>query len=459
MKKYTSPESKEYAPKKSNRFIYLLGFFIPLYSLSISFFVEWSWYKLLPFILIVIIFTKRRRKCPPRKGIFQWAVILVCYIFVITLVNYLLNIQSGRFQYAVEAGQYNIRTYCHMIVQFVMIAASISQLFLFSYLIKSKNDVNAFVKGFIDGNIISVMFGVIQYAAYRLNVSFEWLNVYSTGEFFRMSGLGGEPRHFGVFISLALLILIANYLSNRPIMIKNPLVKGGILAGGLFFSLSTSAWLGFLGGILIICLFTLELKRLGQIIAISFCLIALLAFNNNFKTLVHDRLLSRMESLNYFLYFAPKDGIALKLISNNLRVCLLGTGSGGSDFYTMNPTFLDSIPDVILRAGIIRVVHEGKVSNSLSPSSFFIKFWVEYGVVGIILLFLLVRAVLRRIKTTPYCQFVVLISAAVLIASVPSSMLLVYVYFSLLSVLYGFYYQQSNKRVVTSGKFLGRADE
>jgi hypothetical protein len=460
MKKYTSPESKEYAQKESNRFIYLLGFFIPLYSLSVNFFVQWSWYKLLPFILLVVIFIRRRKKFHPRKDIFQLATILICYMFIITLCNYFLNMESGRFQYAVEAGQYYLRTYGHMIVQFVMIVAALSQLFLFSYLIKTRKGVDVFVGGFIDGNVISIMVGITHYIACRMDIPLGWLRLYGAGGgFMRMSGLGGEPRHFGAFLSLALLILITNHLSNRPIAIKNPLVKGGILAGGLFFSLSTSAWLGFLGGILIICLFTLDLKRLGQIIAISFCLIALLAFNNNFKTLVHDRLLSRMESLNYFLYFAPKDGIALKLISNNLRVCLLGTGSGGSDFYTMNPTFLDSISDVILRAGIVRVVHEGKVSNSLSPSSFFIKFWAEYGVVGIILLFLLVRAVLRRIKTTPYCQFVVLISAAVLIASVPSSMLLVYVYFSLLSVLYGFYYQQSSKRVVTSGKILRRVDE
>ena len=421
--------------------MYMLGFLIPLYSLSIKFFVEWSWYKLIPFIFLVIIFTRRRRKCLPRKDIFQLATVLICYMFVITLCNYFSNMELGRFFYAVEAGQYYLRTYGHMIVQFVVIIAALLQFYFSPYLIKSKKDVDVFVRGFIDGNIISVMFGVIQYVAYRLDMHYKWLNL--VGGSFRMSGLGGEPRHFGAFISLSLLILIANNLSNRPIMIKNTLVKCGILAGGLFFSLSTSAWLGFLGGISIISLLTLGLKRIGQIITISFCLIALLAFNNNFKTLVNDRLFSRMESLNYLLYLVPKDGIALKLISDNLRICLLGTGSGGSDFYVMNPTFLDSVPDVILRAGIIKSVYEGRVGNSLSPSSFFIKYWVEYGVIGIILLLIFVRLVIKKIRTTSYNRFVLLTSFAVLVASIPSSMLLVYGYLSLLSVLYGFYYQQS----------------
>jgi len=441
MEKIISQKKKGFVSKESNRLIYMLGFLIPLYSLSIRFFVEWSWYKLIPFIFLVIIFTKRRRKCPPRKDIFQLATVLICYMFVITLCNYFSNMELGRFFYAVEAGQYYLRTYGHMIVQFVVIVAALLQFFLSPYLIRSKKDVDAFVNGFIGGNIFSVMFGVIQYAAYGLDMHYKWLNL--VGGSFRMSGLGGEPRHFGAFISLALLILIVNNLSNRPIMIKNTLVKGGILTGGLFFSLSTSAWLAFLGGISIISLLTLDLKRVGQIIAISFCLIALLAFNNNFKTLVHERLFSRMESLNYLLYFVPKDGIALKLISNNAVVCLLGTGSGGSDFHVMNHTFLDSIPDVILRAGITKSVYEGRVSNSLSPSSFFIKYWVEYGVVGIILLLMFIGLVIRKIRTTLYNRFVLLISFAVLVASIPSSMLLVYVYFSLLSVFYGFYYQQS----------------
>jgi len=442
MEKIISQKKKEFVLKKSNRLIYMLGFLIPLYSLSIRFLVEWSWYKLIPFIFLVIIFVKRRRKCPLRKDIFQLVAFLIGYMFVTTLYTYLFNIESGRFFYAVEVGQYYLRTYGHMIVQFVVIVAALLQFFLSPYLIKSKKDVDAFVNGFIGGNIINVMFGVIQYAVYRLDMHYKWLNL--VGGSFLMSGLGGEPRHFGAFISLALLILIVNNLSNRPIMIKNTLVKGGILTGGLFFSLSTSAWLGFLGGISIISLLTLDLKRVGQIIAISFCLIALLAFNNNFKTLVHERLFSRMESLNYLLYFAPKDGIALKLISNNAVVCLLGTGSGGSDFHVMNPTFLDSVPDVILRAGIIRSVCEGKVGNSLSPSSFFIKYWVEYGVIGIILLLMFVGFVIRKIRTTLYNRFVLLISVAVLVASIPSSMLFVYVYFSLLSVFYGFYYQQSS---------------
>ena len=436
MEKIVSQKKKRFTPKESNRLIYMLGFLIPLYSLSISFFVEWSWYKLIPFIFLVLIFTKRRRKCSPRKDIFQLATVLICYMLVITSYNYFLNMESGRFYYAVEAGQYYLRTYGHMIVQFVVIVAALLQLFLSPYLIKSKKDVDAFVNGFIGGNIISVMAGVVQYALYRLAG-------YSSG-IFRMSGLGGEPRHFGAFLLLAFFILLVNYLSKKPITIKNTWVKGGILAVGLFFSLSTSAYLGFLGGILVIFLFTVNLKRVGKIIAIFLFIFILSMCSNNFRQIMNDRLLRRMESLNYTLYFVPKDGIALKLISDNLRVCLLGTGSGGSDFYVMNYSFLDSVTDVILKAGIIRSVYEGKVGDSLSPSSFFIKYWVEYGIIGIILLLMFVGLVIKKIRTIPlYNRFVFLTSFAVLVASIPSSMLLVYVYLSLLSVLYGFYYQQS----------------
>jgi hypothetical protein len=461
-KNHTSQEISEALPRPPNRItIYLLGFFIPLYSLSINIVVQWSWYKILPFVLIVLVVLQKKRG-RPLKDVFELAVILISYLFIVTFVQYLLNIPE-RFSYAIWAGQNYLRTYGHMIVQFVIISASLLQLFLFAYFIKAKNDVDTFVRGFIAGNIANVMVGVVQYAIYKLNIFEGWLTVYSgfslTGEYFRMSGLGGEPRHFGALVSLALLIIFANHLSYKPIALKNNILKSGILAIGLLLSLSTSAWLGFAFGLLIMVMFSglNRIKRLKGVLALTLCFFVLLMSSVYFRQTIEERLFSRIKSLNHILYLAPKDGLAVYLIKENPWRLLVGMGAGGSDFYAIKPDFLDTVPEEILQAGIIRSVHEGDVSNSVTPSSFFIKFVAEYGIIGVILMLLLVMTVIRKVKTTPYSRFMILISIAVLAASVPSSMILVYVYFTFLSVLYGFYYHQ--RTVTDVNHMVGRTNE
>jgi hypothetical protein len=462
-KNHTSQEVSEVVSRPSSRItIYLLGFFIPLYSLSVNIFVQWSWYKILPFVLIVLIVLQKKRG-RPLKDVFELAVILTSYLFIITFVNYLLNIETGNFHYAIESGQYYLRTYGHMIVQFVIISASLLQLFLFAYFIKAKNDVDTFVRGFIDGNIANVMVGFVQYGMYKLNIFEGWLTVYSgyslTGEYFRMSGLGGEPRHFGALVSLALLIIFANNLSFKPIALKNNILKSGILTLGLLLSLSTSAWLGFASGLLIMVMFSglNRIKRLKGVLVLTLCFFVLLMSSVYFRQTIEERLFSRIKSLNHILYLAPKDGLAVYLIKENPWRLLVGMGAGGSDFYVMKPDFLDTVPEEILQAGIIRSVHEGDVSNSVTPSSFFIKYVTEYGIIGVILMLLLVITVIRKVKTTRYRRFMILISVAVLAASVPSSMILVYVYFTFLSVLYGFYYHQ--RTVTDVSHILGKTNE
>ncbi len=447
MGKIASQKNKEFAPKPSNRIaIYVLGFFIPLYSLSIRLFVEWSWYKLLPFILIVIILVRRRKRCAPRKDIFQWAVILIYFMFAITVVNYLSNIQSGRFHYAIDIGQHYLRAYGHMAIQFVMIVACLLQLFLWPYLIKSKNDVDAFIRGFINGNIISVLFGIIQYAAHRLDISWGWLNICyvmsPVGKVFRMSGLGGEPKQFGAFLVLGLLIILTNYLSNKPIAIKKALIKTGILITGLLLSFSTSAWLGFTFACMAIIVLTLNARRLTIVVGIVLCF-AGLNFSEKIKQAIDDRLLNRMQSFETFLSYAPKDALALYLAKDNLFIALLGTGAGGMHYHVMNTVFLEDVPYAIRRAGIISVVYKDEATVSMSPGSFVIKHLTEYGVIGVILWIIAVWNIVKRIRTTRYGRFAMLLSISVLVAAVPTSSMFVFSYFSLLTLLYGYYYNQT----------------
>ena len=192
-----------------------LGALLPLYSLSGVFYVEWSLFKILPLLLIPgALLSQGHRLRLPEVGS---AAVLLLYAFTITLLHYFGNL-NGPFDYAITHGQNPSRTYTHMIVQLGMLFGAVLNVFLLRHFVRTQRDVERFVNGFINGNILSVVFGVVQFsmgvATYQMHG--------------RVNGLGNEPRHFGSFLVLALIVIIANTLASRVIRIPNVKAKAAV---------------------------------------------------------------------------------------------------------------------------------------------------------------------------------------------------------------------------------------
>ena len=206
---------------------------------------------------------------------------------------------------------------------------------------------------------------------------------------------------------------------------------------GLFLSLSTSAWLGLIGACGVLILSQRPARTLPIILGGVVVVWVLLSTSDVFRDAIDEKLVSRIDSWNLFLYHVPKDALVIRLLSQDMGLLLWGAGAGGTDAYTMMPEFILATPEIILRAGIIKVVSLGQVQNSLTPSSFAVKFLGEFGVIGVLLMLRFVIQALRRTDGTPYGRVSHLIALAVLGACLPSSMLLVYTFFIFLGVFYG----------------------
>ena len=181
-------------------------------------------------------------------------------------------------------------------------------------------------------------------------------------------------------------------------------------------------------------------------------------FNEYFKQMVDLKVVQRNKSIEQFMAYAPMDALALLLIKNNLAIAFFGAGAGGDACRVANLTFLDSVPEPIRKAGIIQRFYNGTARSSFSPGSFLIKYIVEYGLVGFALLLITVWHITKKIRKTRYCRFIVLMTVCVLVANVVSTMF-TYVYFSLLGVLYGYYYNQARQAKIPIDRFNSEVEQ
>ncbi len=68
------------------------------------------------------------------------------------------------------------------------------------------------------------------------------------------------------------------------------------------------------------------------------------------RSVYQSRIANRLQSINEFLYYAPKDGLVVNLLVNNPKVFICGSGAGGTDYYVMRTVFLSTVNSLITRA-------------------------------------------------------------------------------------------------------------
>ena len=418
---------------------YILAFLLPLYSLSLNVGVELSFYKILPFVAFIAAMIGKGQVFSSKFTIVFW--LLSIYILLNTVLHYSFNIGS-EFDYAIANGWNSLKIYMHMPTQLALLFFSLTQVFTFAYLLKERFRFSFFVNSYINGNLFSIAVGLIIWLMVKINM----LSLdYYAGDMLRLSGLGGEPRHFSAFIVVALLVLLIDD-TNRISLVKHRYIKIFVLAMGLLLSLSTSSIIAFALSLLII-LMTRGFKYKTLLKFILLFTPFVIIWSSELLELFDRRVLDRVANIDTFLYFAPKDALAIYFLKDNLDALFFGVGSGGITFHTMQTSFLDTVNnDLVLNTMIIKEVYNGNIGGSLSPSSFSIKFISEHGFFGFSLLILFFYQVVKKIKFIPYRRFSSSLSLVILVSSFITSALIVYVYIIIISLLYACSWHEINSK-------------
>lgn len=428
-------------------FVYLFSFFLPLYSLSFDLLVQISWYKIFPIFLILIAFLQGW-SLRINRPIFKVVACLFFYMVFVTYLNYFYFVYNGAFEYAVSIGQDSVRAYLHMIIQLVTIVLTLSPLFYFRAIVRNESAVDSFMNGYVDGNLFSGAVGIVMYLLFKMErIGIESIYYDYASGLFRLSGLGGEPKQFAAFALLAFFVIVVNRFTGRELNINFSRTKGLLLLVFIILSFSTSVWIGLIIGFVVVVGSNVKVPRSWYIVVLTVSILVIALFYDSVGPLFKVRFIDRIHSLDSLFIFAPKDGLAYFWLKSEPFLAVFGSGAGGLHYRVMNSEFILGISSPFVRASIIQVVFNGTAATSMSPSSFIIKYIVEYGVVGYSLLLAIVLYVIKQVKGSRYRKFVSTLGLIVLF-SVTVSIMYTCVYIAILGVIYGCHVNDCKKMVL-----------
>jgi len=413
--------------------IYIIGFLLPLYSLSLRIGIEISLYKILPLMSIILsIFNFRNIKL--HSSFLKYILPLILLFALVTSINYYIIYDSGFIHNSIADGLTPAKAYFNMPTQLLASILLISNLFMMPNLINNEFSLNKFINGFIDGNIFSVIVGVLLVFMSNIvvNAPFDLIHIYPD----RLSGLGGEPRHFSSLLVLSIMILLFNRRV-KILTISNQSTKKAVLFFGIFFSLSTSSWIGFIIMILYY-LISSGVKKfvLGITVVAVINSIAYISSPDVFN----ERLIDRISNgYDQFIYYAPKDGLTLDLLTSNPISFIFGSGAGGADYYITSTGILENADDKIKNTRIIQAAINGEREASLSASSFIIRFAGDFGIFGLFLLAVLVLRLRGVINNSGARKLYTDLSYTMFFAATVMSAISFYMYIILISAVLAVY--------------------
>ena len=396
-----------------NKFLMVSAFLAPFYSISFPLFgFQFSIYKLI--IPLVLLYTLLFY-----KTIHKNILIISTYFLIISLFSYMFALYNNYFDFVIDYGRAPFSAYTQPILQGLLLIITIGA----PWILIKKNiflDIFRIFSYYIYGCVLLVLLGWIQILFYKLNIpwfdfwflidafdrsaeSFE--NTLETGlrvlanegGYFRMSSLGGEPRHFSAFVVLSIILLLW-LRKNSPN--RMPYIHGSfgnlilsLLISGVFASLSSSAFLSLIVGIVVY--YSIQSRVLLFLNSYLIFFLMLLFIYNGFNDEIRyefDRdgsflykLVWKFSSIDLMLYAAPKDAFAVRAIINDIWHFLIGYGVNMADLY---------VPELHLRYD----TPFGEVNNyelsvplqsSVVPTSGILQIILSGGVVGAGLLILL----------------------------------------------------------------------
>ncbi|MDB4110567.1 hypothetical protein N9564_01915 [Amylibacter sp.] len=398
-----------------NRFLIISAFLLPFYSASFGIAgLQISIYKMLPLALLITYLLSKNL-------VSIKLVLVILYFFVLTFMFYNIALDANLFEFIISLGRAEFSAYISPIVQGGLFLMVILQIWLVRK--NASLDHLKILSCYIYGCIILVIIGYIQLFFYFTGTpwfEFWWLNdavgravegglnshAFDTG-FYRMSSLGGEPRHFSAILSLSLLI--QQYLKSTGIKIRFISSRYSILTSlfilsGMLFSMSASGILGLVVGFGIYLFFTDKVKALIITLLLVF-LIFLLAEN----TFV-GKLLWKLSSFEMMLYAAKKDAFALQAIVHNWGHFMFGYGMNLADLYVPDYYLIQETPFGLQN----RHDEEAPMSAAIVPTSALLQILLNGGIIGTLLVLgFFYREIRFCRRTTKYIMISILGMTAV----------------------------------------------
>lgn len=218
---------------------------------------------------------------------------------------------------------------------------------------------------------------------------------------YKLRGVLGEPKQFSSAMLSGLLLL--NIPKVNSVMFFSKRAKS------LFSILFLTSGLGsfsssFVGSLILIALLYAVFKLISKIIIIPITVVLVgiiipqLMNDNNCEstdkfyeksTIGHDRytVFRKMSSLGAMVSFLPKDGAVFVDAICRPQHYILGGGPGA--LYTEFMAAKMSNHESLLKISIFRYMYENPLTETQGPSTFQVRVFSDYGIVGVVLLLLL----------------------------------------------------------------------
>jgi hypothetical protein len=380
-----------------NRFFLLTAFLMPFYSASFGILgFQFSIYKLFPLFLLLIIIKSHTK-------INKFLLIFASYMIFISLISYIQNYFEGGFEFAIQFGRSPISTFYGPIIQGSLFILTFFQLVMLPKNINI-NHINI-ISFYIYGCILLVIIGYVQILFYYIGIPWfdYWflsdavgrsidggLNVHALDRgFYRMSSLGGEPRHFSAILVLA--ILLQRYLILKRIQVvfisdKFKKIFFILILSAILMSFSASSVLALIIALTIL----FSLSNYKVFLLLIFTIFGVLFFFSN--TLALSTLLWKLSSLEMMIYAAKKDGFALQAIFHNWYYFIFGYGLNMADLAVPDYYLLQETPF----GTVNRYLEEEPMAGAISPTSTILQIMLSGGLAGCFLCILFVTNFLKH---------------------------------------------------------------
>jgi voltage-gated potassium channel Kch len=379
------------------------AFLLPFFSISFGLFgFQFSFFKIIPFV--VIFYSLRSGKLSIE------AFYVALYFSLVFIVSYSYIIVTQSYQDLMMFGRPWHRAVFGPVVQaFSFFCAIVLPFFIIN---KDQRRIPRVVRGYILGCLALVAIGFIQLLSYSLELPWfkHWFLVDAFGRkvdyglalramsqgAYRMSSLGGEPRHFGAFLTLAIMLMIwmkNEGLGSIGITKLTWWLALTILLSGIVLSYSSSAVLALVIGLAIYSFFY-SFKLFFTTTIISIFLYAVLS-----DVSLIQKLTWKLQSIEYMLYAAPKDAFALKAIFHNVWSFLFGYGINLAEYYVYEYVMEYSTPFGIRS----RWESDVALISSMVPTSGILQLLSNGGVLGFFILGVLLFKRFRNISKNSRC--------------------------------------------------------
>lgn len=349
---------------------------LPFYSVSFGVLgFQLSIYKFLPCVIFLYaVLISKRVRLP--------LIIIGAYFSIITICCLVYALYANLFDESVGLGRDLNGIYAHVVVQHTFFILSILQIWAVGF--NERMSAHLIFRSYVIGCLILVFIGYLQLVSFNYGgpwFEFWWLNdaLNRTAEggmaqhafdkgFYRMSSLGGEPRHFASILSLGVLLLLylRDTLVGQVLLItgKSGIITLCVLFSGIILSFSSSGL-----GALLLCVITYMLFTGRFAYSIICALLPLVLINLNNK--VFYNITYKLKSIDMIFYAAPKDAFAIRVLQDNVAGLLFGFGTNLAEFFS---------PEVYLASNSFATF-----DSTVSPTSPLLQILVNGGVVGFFL--------------------------------------------------------------------------